>query len=204
MTTLFSNGEVRTPTGFKVAPQSYVTLEKMAEELRPLLPLLPGQQYKIDCCKVLENTLDRAGYQLKVEDVSTLEDCAAFTIPDMGLVVFREDIYDMLCAGHVFGRSTVIHETAHIVLRHAVTLHRGAPLGQHKFCEDSEWQAKALTAAVMMPIDACRHAGSAQALADMCGTSLQAAVYRLDRLMRAGLIERQLGWDWDAKNNTGR
>ena len=193
MTTLYSNGNLRSPSGFKVSAHSYATLEQVAEELRVMLPKVASEKYMLDCPKILERTLPSAGYHYKVEEVQTLEECAAFTIPNMGLVVFREDIYDLLHADNAFGRSTVVHELAHIVLKHAVTLHRAAVLGQHKFYEDSEWQAKALTAAVMMPIEACKQAGSPEHLASICGTSVQSARYRLERLIRDNRISPQRG-----------
>jgi len=191
MTSLFVNGQASTPSGLKVAPQSYATLEQVAEQLREYLPLADGERFRIDCVRVLEQTLPQSGFQLRVAETAEIDDCAAFTIPDMGVVVFREDIYDLLHSENVYGRSTVIHELSHIVLRHSVTLHRGANLGQHKFYEDSEWQAKSLTAAIMMPIAACKIASSPEELADMCGTSVQAATYRLQRLVKDGIIRSE-------------
>lgn len=195
---LGTSTDVRTPTGMKVAPQSYKKLEVAADQLRPMLPFESsgsGSNYKIDGWRLLEKTLRRAGYEPHVEEVSELKDCAAFTIPDKRLVVLRNDVYEGLFVGNVFSRSTVVHELAHIVLGHHVTLHRGAVLGKHEFYEDSEWQAKAMTAAVMMPLDACRKASSAEELAEMCGTSVQAARYRLERLQKDGLLQpRGLFW----------
>lgn len=188
MTTLFVNGQASTPSGLKVAPQSYADLEQVAEQLREYLPLANGERFRIDCVRVLEQTLPQSGFQLRVAETEEIDDCAAFTIPDMGVVVFREDVYHLLHAENVYGRSTVIHELSHIVLRHSVTLHRGANLGQHKFYEDSEWQAKSLTAAIMMPIAACKIASSPEELASMCGTSVQASIYRLQRLVKDGII----------------
>lgn len=187
MTTLGNGQRSRTPTGMKVAPTSYAKLELAAASLYPLLPKVRGETYVIDGWRVLERTLPQAGYEPHVEEARKLEDCAAFTIPDEGLVVLRRDVYDGLFDGSVFSRSTVIHELSHIVLKHHVTLRRGA-VGPHGFHEDSEWQAKALTAAVMMPIDACRQARSAYSLAEMCGTSVEAAGYRLQRLVKERII----------------
>lgn len=178
----------RTPTGFKVAPASYVKLEDVAERLRPLLPTVAGSGgNRIDAWRTLEITLRKAGYEYRSEEIASLHDCAAFTIPERRLIVLREDVYDGLTEENVFSRSTVIHELSHIVLEHAVTLQRG-PIGQHRFCEDSEWQAKALTAAIMMPLSVCRSVASAFDLAQLCGTSVQAATYRLDRLVKDGII----------------
>ena len=145
----------RTPSGYKVAPMSYAKLEDVAERLRPLLPLVAGSGgNRIDAWRTLEITLRKAGYEYRSEEIASLDDCAAFTIPERRLIVLREDVYDGVTEENVFSRSTVIHELSHIVLEHAVTLQRG-PIGQHRFFEDSEWQAKALTAAVMMPLAAC-------------------------------------------------
>ncbi|WP_232243421.1 ImmA/IrrE family metallo-endopeptidase [Paraburkholderia sp. SOS3] len=194
MTTLGNASRgARTPSGMKVAPMSYEKLESVADDLRPLLPKLNGRGRSgeaIDCLRVLETTLPKARFNYMYVEVDELQDCAAFTIPERNIVVLREDVYEGLFDDSPFSRSTVIHELSHIVLRHAVTLHRGAILGQHKFYEDSEWQAKALTAAVMMPIEVCRAARSAHELAQMCGTSAQAAGYRIESLAKRGLIEQ--------------
>ncbi|WP_269688155.1 MULTISPECIES: ImmA/IrrE family metallo-endopeptidase [Halopseudomonas] len=155
------------------------------------LPVLPGEKYNLNCVQILEKLLPSAGYNLKIAEIDQLEDCAAFTVPTESLLVFREDIYDMLHAQHVFGRSTVVHEMAHIVLNHAATFHRGAVLGQHKFYEDSEWQAKALTAAIMMPVSACKEAETPERLAELCGTSVASASYRLDKLKQQGEMKGQ-------------
>lgn len=182
----------RTPQGLRVKAMSYEKLEVVANELRPLLPTLTRRGRSgtaIDCMRVLERTLPKAGFDYMYADKDELQDCAAFTIPERHIVVLREDVYDGLAKDNVFSRSTVIHELSHIVLDHAVTLHRGAELGKHKFCEDSEWQAKALTAAIMMPVEVCRAARSAHELAQLCGTSAQSAGYRMENLVKRGLIE---------------
>jgi Winged helix-turn-helix DNA-binding len=194
MTTLGTGHGARTPSGMRVAPTSYSKLEKAADDLRPMLPTVGRDlrgSFKLDALKILEQTLPQAGYNYKYEPVSSLRDCAGFTIPEEKLVVIREDVYEGLFTDAVFSRSTVIHELTHIALKHAVTLHRGAVLGQHKFCEDSEWQAKAMTVALMMPLAACKASNSPADLARMCGTSIEAATYRINRLIKDGLMKSQ-------------
>jgi IrrE N-terminal-like domain len=181
----------RTPSGMKVAPMSYKKLEAVAEGVRPYLPATTGssgETWTIDGRLVLEDTLPRAGFNFHIARVDELNQCAAFAMPEQNLVVVREDVYEGLFAGEVFSRSTVVHELSHIVLRHAVTLHRGAPVGEHQFYEDSEWQANALMAAIMMPIPACAAAHSATQLAMMCGTSVQSATYRIENLVKRNVI----------------
>lgn len=185
---LGNESQSQTPSGYKVAPMSYAKVEDVAMRLRSLLPTVQGSGgFRIDAWRTLEITLRKAGYEYRSEETDSLEDCAAFTIPERRLIVLREDVYDGVIEEKVFSRSTVVHELSHIVLEHAVTLQRG-PIGQHKFFEDSEWQAKALTAAIMMPVEACRSVASASDLAQLCGTSVQAATYRLDRLVKGNVI----------------
>lgn len=183
------DGSPKTPQGFKVAATSYAKLEAVADDLRKLLPVMRGiSPYHLDAGWILERTLPHAGYNYRSGDISKLGECAAFTIPEKGLVVLREDVYDGLEVDNVFSRSTVVHELSHIVLDHAVSLQRGGAAGDHKFYADSEWQAKALTAALMMPIEAAKIARNPRTLAAMCGTSVQAATYRIDRLTKDNLI----------------
>jgi hypothetical protein len=192
MTTLGNSQSMRTPSGLKVAPMSYVKLEEVAEGIRPMLPMVQGhgrRPWTIDAWRVLEKTLPKAGFNYHVAEIEDLAECAAFTIPEQKLVVLRKDVYNGLFEDDVFSRSTVVHELSHIVLEHAVTLHRNAPKGAHGFHEDSEWQAKALTAAIMMPVEACKAAYSAPELAQVCGTSTQAATYRLNKLAERGIID---------------
>lgn len=186
MTTLIRNGRPISPSGLKVAPQSYASIEQVATQLRGMLPHCSGERFKLDCIRLLEKTLPTAGYNHHIVQREEVGECAGFTVPEWGLIVLREDVYDCVVNDHVFGRSTVVHEMSHIVLRHAATLHRGSSLGKHKFYEDSEWQAKALTAATMMPIEAAKIAASPERLAEMCGTSVEAATYRIARLMKDG------------------
>lgn len=185
---LGNENKSRTPSGFKVAPMSYAKLEEVAERLRPLLPTAAGSSgFRIDAWRTLEITLPKAGYNYRSAEIADLEESAAFTIPDHRLVVLRQDVFDGVTEENVFSRSTVIHELCHIVLDHAVTLQRG-PIGEHKFYEDSEWQAKSLTVAIMMSVAACKQVSSAFDLAQLCGTSVQAATYRIDRLVKDGVI----------------
>lgn len=189
MTTLGTASRSRSPTGLRVAAKSYKQLEEVAEGIRPLLPTVAGDPFKIDAARVLEETLPRAGFQYYIEKNEVLKECAGFSWPEHQLVVLRQDVYDGLYEGNVFSRSTVIHELSHIVLDHATTLYRGAPVGRHRFFEDSEWQANSLTAAIMMPIEACDAADSIADLGSMCGTSMPASTYRIQRLVEHRILD---------------
>lgn len=186
MTTIVKDGVFRVPSGLKVKGQSYASIENFADSVRANLPIVRGEKYRLDALTIFEKTLPQIGYPYRTAEIHEVEECAAFTItsPAGNVVVMREDIYDKLHAGNPFGRSTVVHELTHIALDHAVTLHRGAVLGKHAFFEDSEWQAKAGTAALMMPLEACKIARSPQELALMCGTSVESATFRIRTLVQ--------------------
>ena len=189
MTTILKDGRFQSsPSGFKVRGQSYASIEEAANSLRPQLPKAEGKPFHLDCKKIFEVSLPSAGYQYRTVAVNEIGDCVAFTIPEERIVVLREDVYEILQDDGVFGRSTVIHEMSHLALQHHLTLHRGATVGKHNFYEDSEWQAKALTAALMMPVDAARTAQNPEELALMCGTSVEAATYRIKNLKRYQLL----------------
>jgi hypothetical protein len=188
MTTLVTNGIFRSPTGMKVMPQSYLKLEAIASELRPSLPLVTGEQFMLDCEAIFERTLPAAGYQYRVDEINEVGECAGYTIPDLRVVALRADVYEKLQQGNVYGRSTVVHEFSHIALRHHLTLYRGVAIDKHEFYEDSEWQAKATTAAIMMPLAAARDARSPVDFAEMCGTSVTAATFRIKTLVKQKLL----------------
>lgn len=185
-------GRKRKPTGYKVAPFSRTKLRSVANQLRQMPHI--SECYRndgtyLDAGYLLESVLFRAGYILHPVEDKHLTETAAFTVPEENVVVLRSSVYDGLCDGDPFSRYTVVHEFSHIVLKHAVTLHRGAVLGEHEWYEDSEWQANNLTAELMMPVDVVRRiGGSAIRIAAECGVSLPAAQYRIENLVKDRLI----------------
>ena len=194
MSLVIVNGQITTPTGFRVQAQSYKSLEKIAAELTMVLTEAGAVcEDKIDCISVLENILPKSEYDYHYAEDEEMHNSAAFTIPEKKLVVLARSVYEGLFDGNVFSRSTVIHELSHIVLEHHLTLHRGSPAGTHKHCEDSEWQAKALTAAVMMPIKVVKEVRmNSYELAEVCGTSNQAAIYRINNIEKYRLLDMHL------------
>ncbi|MBR8509642.1 ImmA/IrrE family metallo-endopeptidase [Burkholderia cenocepacia] len=185
-------GGPKRPSGYKVAPRNRVQLRAVADELRPMLVsegCYKSDPYYLDASHLLENVLHRAQYTFHPDDSPELVETAAFAIPERKLIVIRADVYDKLSEGSAFSRYTVVHEFSHIVLDHAVTLHRGAVLGQHEWWEDSEWQANNLTAELLMPVAVVRALrGNSQLIQQRCGVSAPAAENRLKNLRNERLI----------------
>lgn len=189
-----SKKRARGPIGYKVAPRNRQQLRSAAMELIPFLKKEGcfntefGPDF-LDASFLLENILQRAGYNFHVDGSGNLTETAAFAVPDRKLIVLREDIYENLEQHDPFARYTVVHEFAHIYLEHAISLHRGAMLGQHNWWEDSEWQANNLAAEMLMPVDVIKRLGGMPLLVQAdCGVSSRAATYRLDTLRKEGLL----------------
>lgn len=179
------------PKGYKVAAQRRTQLRAIGNDVREFLKHIGCYKgkYYIDVIHLLENTLPKAGYKYHIVDDAEFSDTAAFTIPEKRLIVLRNSIYEGLFSNDPFSRYTVIHEFAHIILDHSITLHRNAVLGQHEWYEDSEWQANNLAAEIMMPIQAIQELDCAPILImHECGVGSQAVSYRLDNLNREGLF----------------
>lgn len=180
------------PSGYKVSPRRKTDLRTVSDGLR-LLPQIQAC-YKngghfIDTLHLLENVLFQAGFFVHLVEDKELPETAAFTLPQDGLIVLRNSIYDGLFTDDAFSRYTIVHEFSHIVLGHAITLHRGATLGAHQWYEDSEWQANNLTAELLMPVEVIKKLDCNPLLImTECGVSDQATQYRLANLAKEGLI----------------
>lgn len=182
------------PIGYKVAGRNKAQLRALATQLLPLLReqgcfnshLGPDC---LDAMFLLENILQRAGYAFHPDDSGELHETVAFAIPEKKLIVIRDDVYDNLHQGDPFARYTVVHEFSHIFLEHAITLHRGAQLGQHNWWEDSEWQANNLAAELLMPVEVIRRLeGKPLLIQAACGVSSKAAGYRVENLRKENLL----------------
>lgn len=183
----------RKPNGYKVAPCNRLELRSIATQCVELLRQEGCYSRRgtdcLDAEHLLEDVLHRAGYTLHVADEESLEETAAFTVPDERLIVMRCDVYDGLSSDDPFARYTVVHEFGHIVLKHAISLHRGASLGTHQWYEDSEWQANNVAAEIMMPVPVVKRTGGrALLLQAECGVSAQAANFRIKNLREEGVL----------------
>lgn len=182
----------RKPRGYKVAPCNRKQLRTVASDCVELLKkegcFKEGRAF-LDTSFLLENLLFRANYQLHIVDESELTETAAFTIPEKGLLILRSDVYDGLIENDAFARYTVVHEFSHIVLDHAITLHRGEQLGNHEWWEDSEWQANNLAAEILMPVEVIKELGAKPILIQAeCGVSSRAATNRIANLRTERLL----------------
>ncbi len=184
----FFENTPRKPQGYKVSPRKKQELIFIAANIRTHLQehgLIKDNGNYVDAIGILENVCPRIGYQPHPVEDKLLPKTPAFVIPDQGLIVIKNSVYEDLFRDDSFARTTVIHEFAHLVLQHSLTLHRGAVLGEHEWYEDSEWQANQLMAELLMPVEVVQALGANPlTISKACGVGVTAAVYRLNKLKK--------------------
>lgn len=184
----FFESTPRKPQGYKVAPRQKKELAFIAVNVRTHLEglgLIKNNGHYVDAVGILENICPRIGYQPHPVEDNLLPQTPAFVIPDQGLIIIKNSVYENLFEGDAFARTTVVHEFAHLILRHSLTLHRGAVLGEHEWYEDSEWQANQLMAELLMPVEIVQALGcNPTAIANACGVGVSAAMFRINKLRK--------------------
>jgi hypothetical protein len=200
----------REPRGIKAErPYSYGDLEAVALQFRQTIGLSPHE--RIDALKLFDQVQDlkilvgvkQFGLGCRVGHLADGLEAQAQFLPDRREfeVVLTEETYRWLEEGNPRGSWSFIHEVDHIQLHSSLlrslaslspisreALFRGRPKN-HRFCEDTEWQADALTGAVIMPALGIHRIETAsesdgpwliQKIAVAFGASPQAAAHRLD------------------------
>jgi uncharacterized protein DUF955 len=185
--------------------RSYFSIEQSANELRTLLNLEPLDRF------------DAKGFYDEILPDSTVvcgsgtialreavEDCTqeGMTRWNSELhvveVVLSGETYELLQTDHVRARSTVAHELGHAYLHtdqiirlagmsltSQVAFHRER--NGHQACEDTEWQANAFAAAVLMPAEGIERLFNRYGrhriveIADIFGVSTESVQYRIQK-----------------------
>lgn len=163
---------------------------KFYDQIQDYNVVLNGKKYPIFCR--VDRLVDGAEAQAVFDpDESAYE------------IVLSEQTYEWLEDRHPRGKHSLIHECAHVVLHpkllqqlslmpvpEKAALYRGG-LVPHKFFEDTEWQADALTSAITMPAKAINRLERERErkhnfltldgeMAERFGVSQQAAGFRLN------------------------
>lgn len=182
---------------------SYYSIEQAAAKLRELLELGPMDRF--DAKRFFNDVLPDSTVVCRTGTVTlreAVEDCSQEGMTrwnaDSGVieVVLSGETYEQLQRGHVRARSTVGHELGHAYLHtdqiirlagmsltSQVAFHRER--NSHQACQDTEWQANAFAAALLMPAAGIerlfnrlsRHSESE--IAETFGVSIESASYRI-------------------------
>ena len=194
------------PTGYRVAPTSFVNLEAKAWRLRralipnaPVTSPLPGLELfsRLDLYKVQASGREIGLMEASCPDAQagTAEGMTFYDPDEDKIVVLLPDrTYASLERGEFRARFTLPHELGHAVLHtellvklraiphHLLVLQRQEP---HKWFEDSEWQANAFAGALLMPAVGLAHLEESQGdltptlVADVFSVSRESAGHRL-------------------------
>lgn len=184
--------------GVKVAPESRVSIEKKALQIRQqLFPNrsvmggITGQEFleALDCCHSSISYGVKESSQISgVEAISVFEPMSS-----QFCIYLREDVYEDLLDGQPRALFTCAHEIGHWVLhstelRAARTLPHGLARGAgHPVYCDSEWQANVFAGAFLAPtpaLNALRPNLNAEILQTRFGLSRSAAEARLRSLRK--------------------
>lgn len=177
--------------GYKVAPSSFCDIEKSAIRVWEKLPKVADHPYLIDCKCLLEIYLPNKGFVYEVDtplNDPDLRASAAYTQPQMGRIVIREDVYNAIFNDHPYARHTILHELGHIDLNHVMTFNRKSISENHYFYEDSEWQADTFAAALHVPLELCRTTKSIPEIVKKTKASKESVIIRINNLKRYGYI----------------
>jgi hypothetical protein len=172
------------PIGIRVPPLNIEKVRLMAEAARQLFQV---EQPKVDVIDLYEVRLHELGVVYEYCDEDELKTEAGLTLPNDGKIKIREDVYNGAHDGNGFHRFTMCHEVGHLLLHGNVALPRAT--GQHKWIEDSEWQANTFAAEFMMPVEhllqLCHSPNDVMAV---FGVSREAANMRWRKLQEQGII----------------
>ncbi len=175
------------PRGQRVQPLSRATIRVEASKARGLFRL---HDPYIDVIGLYEFELHSRNITYRYVTAEELPHEEAKTIPDAGIIMIREDVYERAAAENGRARFTFCHELGHLILHQGQTLQlaRGNVPDWPAY-EDSEWQADTFAAEFMMPVqmvsDLCR---SVEEIASTFGVSRTAAGIRRNQLREEGLI----------------
>lgn len=190
--------------GMKVSARSHEEIARIAATVRGKLAPATSEESGLDMLQIFErlNRFNvalrdgrRLGLDYDVKEMPIEVEGLATHLPRRAqiVVVLSERMYEKLESGDPRANFLAAHEIGHAVL-HAGAICAGASLhGLHrrraplKAYEDSEWQANAFAANLLMPASGVRMLASRatqpeHVIARRFGVSVQAAGYRLRQL----------------------
>lgn len=179
---------IRSPIGVKVSPLTTKDIRGIANNVRELFNI--NNAY-LDIIDLFENKLLDYGV---VVDICTKEELGkdhGLTMPDQGIIRIREDVYIGAHEGKGRDRFTCCHELAHLIMHSGVSFARSqSAANDHRWFEDSEWQANTFAAEIMMPVSFVqRLCGGVGDMQNIFGVSFDAEITRWRKLKEQRIIK---------------
>ncbi|MDO4285214.1 MAG: ImmA/IrrE family metallo-endopeptidase [Eubacteriales bacterium] len=156
--------------GAAVSPMSRQEIRARVREFRETVGCKNKLYFPI--VNVIEEQLPLFGFEMEIEDDSSMGDAYAITDMESRTIRIRESTYVGAIQGNARDRFTLCHEVGHCLLHtpDRVIFARGSvPLYMR-----AEWQANTFAGELMAPPDLVRGM-DAERIAEKCGMSRQAA-----------------------------
>jgi|SRR5579864_1648348 len=176
----------------QVPPLSRRKIRERADDIRSALKSKSPYFPIID---VVEFTMPKAvdAFVLEVWTVDEMRseyggDTHAMTYPNELRMILREDVYLGAKKNKGRDRFTIAHELGHLVLHQFVGMARRLPTEVLAF-ENSEWQADAFAAEILMPLPYVLQCSTVQEIVETFQVSYEAARIRRMVLQQEGLIQ---------------
>lgn len=134
-------------SNFEVPPLSRAQIRNVMQELRDVVPV-SGTYFPI--MEFVEFALVDE-IELQVHDEEEMGANHGLSIPSLGILQLRSDVYYGAWEGKGRDRLTVAHELGHIILHRDVTFARAmGERGEIPAYRDSEWQANCAAGELLM------------------------------------------------------
>lgn len=180
------------PSGNKVLGLTRKKVRHIASLARNALNVGSGAVNIVD---IYDFQLHEYGVSVHYGTADDTQGNDGLTLPDKGEIIIREDVYLGACNNHYKDRFTLAHELGHLILHSGVPFARNtSPQSDHRWFEDSEWQANNFAAEFMLPVgEILEKCSSAQNIVDHFQMSLDCSKRRIQTLNKEGIIEIKKG-----------
>lgn len=179
---------------FEVPPQSRVKLRGLAGLVRKFVPVLGPYFPIVDVIELRFAALDEPfAISLDVRETEELGGDHAQSIPSERLIMVRKDVYRGACEDRGRDRFTLAHELGHVLLHPDAVHARRCRRQEIKAYCNSEWQANAFAAELLMPVEHIHLCSSIADVMRIFGVSHDAANYQVNEIyLREGFIKQEL------------
>lgn len=163
--------------GVMVSPLSQKDIDSTANGIRGNLSLSETMYFPI--LEVIDIVMPQVidGYELHILTKIEMGNDLGRTYPKQHVIQLREDVYDGLNAGNGMARFTAAHELGHFVLHQDESpMQRGDSVWPPYM--DSEWQANAFAASLLMPMTLVEKCSSPIDVENHFGVTMTAAKIR--------------------------
>lgn len=184
---------IRTQRGIEVRPLSRLRIRELAAEIRRHWG---GASAKFPIAEFVDRTLS-ALYPQFVFHIVTKKELGGrhgLTLPDQGIVLIREDVYEGAVDGQGRDRFTIAHEFGHLMMHRGTAFGREGFHAPHPFYVDSEWQANTFAGELLVSVEFAESYLNPGKIVSECAVSFDAASAMYQQFEKEGLLIKKRKW----------